>query len=154
MPQLGQRLGQLHAEPMQLQIVPVRVVLEQTGGHLRDLRSHRDKVECHDVGSLECRQIAIAEEVRQAQVPSPRLPREGVAVQLRSRVDDIGSGTEDDEIVALAVARPIPIDDGELRDRVGLDAVQPQPQPRPALSFDQFLVRRSVPGSSSIPTGP
>src|SRR5688572_3445974 len=46
MPHLGQCLGQLHTQPMQLEIVPVRVLLEQAGSHLRNLRPHGDQVEC------------------------------------------------------------------------------------------------------------
>src|SRR4051794_20034384 len=44
-PVLGQRLGQLHPEAVQEEVVLVAVLGEQPGGCLRHLRAHRDDVE-------------------------------------------------------------------------------------------------------------
>ncbi len=58
---------------------------------------------------------------------------------------------EHDKVVALAVAGPVPVDHGELRDPVCLDPVQPGAQPGPAFGFDQLLIRDAVTGALETP---
>src|SRR5690606_4101778 len=63
-PVLGERLGHLHAEAVQEQIVLVLVRREQLGGALRDRRAHRHDLERHVV---EIAGVDRPEEVRDAQ---------------------------------------------------------------------------------------
>ena len=128
-PHLGQRLGELHAQAVQLQVVAVGVLLEQPAGHLGDTAPHGDQVERDDVRALGQGQLAVAEEVGQAQVTRPALPREGEPARSRPRVGDLAAGAQHDERVAVAVAGPVAVDHGELGDAVGLDPVQPGPKP-------------------------
>src|SRR4029453_1442382 len=105
----------------------------------------------HDVGTLELGQLPITEEVREAEEAPTGLSREVVAVQLGGRVRHVASWTQHHELVAFAIAGPVPVDHCELCDRIGLDAVQPSPQPRAALGLDELLVGDPIPGALETP---
>ena len=145
MPVLGQRLGELDAQAVQLDVLPVGVGLEELGGGRGDLRAHRHDVEGHDIGAaLGQHGLARSEEVRQAQVPVAVLAREGQPVQLDwlpavlqralPRLRQPGR-VEDHQLVALGPARVVPVDDRGPEQALGVDPVQPHPQPRPTLNL-------------------
>src|ERR1039457_687861 len=99
-PVLGQRLGHLHPETVQEQVVLVLVVGEQLGGLLGDPAAHRDQLEAGPVplpGGLR------AEEVGDAQPRLLGLPGEGephdLAVPALVLVDD--------QVVTLRVGREV-----------------------------------------------
>ena len=62
----------------------------------------------------------------------------------------------DDQVVALADAREVAVDDGGLEQALGLHPVQPHPQPRPALGLDELLVATGRPrrGAARSPHWP
>src|SRR4029453_6245417 len=75
----------------------------------------------------------------------------GLALYFFCWIGDIASQIEHNKVVPLAVARPVPVQHGELSDRVCLDAVQPHAQPGHAFDFDEFLVRNPVTGALQPP---
>ena len=139
-PQLGQRLGQLHGEAVELQVVAVRVRLEQLLRLSRDLRAHRDQLHGQHVGAQLGRLLLVAEEVGEAQVPASALAREREPGDLAGRV----LGRPDDERLSVRVHREVAVDDAEVREAAGLDPVEPHPQPRQRLGLDELLEARAV----------
>ena len=75
-PELGERLGHLDAEPVQQQVVLVPVLGEQLGGRVGHGVAHRDDVER---GVVELARLDRAEEVGDAEVRLDVLAREGEA---------------------------------------------------------------------------
>ncbi len=132
-PVLGERLGQLHRQPVQLQVVAVRVLGEQLPGRLADRRPDRHQLERDHVGLAEDRG-------RKKSARHSRRSRRWRGKVNRSRSSAVL--VQHDQVVALADAREVPVHDGGLQQSLGLRPLQPHPQPRPALGLDQFLVRR------------
>src|SRR5215203_7213008 len=143
-PHLRQGLGQLHAQPVQLQVVPIGVLFEQLRRRLTNGRPHGDQVEGDDVWTLSQGQVTIAEKVCEAQVSWPPLAREGEARHFTARVVDVDTGFMDHDGVALAVARPVAVDHRELGDRGRLDPIEPGSQSWSAFTLDQLLIGRAA----------
>jgi hypothetical protein len=92
-PVLGQGLGQLHGQPVQLEVLAVGVAGEQLPGHLRHPAPHGDHLEGDHV---DLAGLLRPPEVGQAQVPVPTLAREGEAAALVA-----GGAVQHDEVLAL-----------------------------------------------------
>ena len=133
-PVLGQRLGELNGEPVQLEVFAVGVLREQLGGRCRHPRPHGGELERHHIG------LAIGlprgiralrpEEVGQAQPPVAPLPGEGEPLELGLAVRG-----EHDQVVPRTHAPEVPVDHGRLKQPFGLHALQPHTQSRPALGL-------------------
>ncbi len=143
-PHLGEGLRELHRQPMQLEVLAVRVLGEQLGRRAGHRGTHRDELELDHVGPVPLGLGAVAEEVGDAEAPVAALARvhdasDLVVQRLRDRV-------EDDHGVAVRVARPVAVHDRELRDLPGTDPLEPHPEPWPAFGLDQLLVRGVLAG--------
>ena len=103
-PQLGQRLGHLDAEPVQLEVVGVAVLAEELLAPRRHPRAHRDE---HERRVVAVRRLDRPEEVRDAQPRLGVLAREDEARALRRAVV-VG---EDDEVGAVRGDRQVAPDD-------------------------------------------
>src|SRR5215217_7116998 len=143
-PHFRQGLGQLHAQPVQLQVVPIGVLFEQLRRRPTHRRPHGDQVEGDDVWTLSQGQVTIAEEVCEAQVSWPPLAREGEPRHFTARVVDVDTEFMDHDGVALAVTGPVTVDHRELGDRGRLDPVEPGTQAWSAFTFDQLVIGRAA----------
>ena len=138
-PVLRQRLGQLHADAVHLQVVAVAVRGEQLVGEIGDRLAHRHQLERQHINLPGVgRPLARSDEVGDAQEAAALLAREGEPEsfgRIRSRLG------QHDDIVTFRHRREIPIHHrGVGKDAVGGQPVQPVPQPRAAFGFHQFLV--------------
>lgn len=164
MPELGERLGELHDEAVQLVVVAVAVLGEELRGDRVDARARGDELHGQHV---DLAGLARAHEVGEAQVPVAALPGEaesqtigaeqaaGAAVgreqpRMAQHALRIVAVVQDHDVVALG-------DDGEeaVRDRgvehaLAEDAVEPVPEPRPPLALDQLLVARAALAASGL----
>src|SRR5690606_24314414 len=106
---------------------------------LADARADRHDGEADDV---DLAGLLRTEEVGQAQVPVASLAREGEPAALSP------VAVEDDQVVSLADARVVAVDDTRLEQPIGVDAVQQRPQPRSSLGLDELLIRRAILGAT------
>src|SRR5262249_48757427 len=121
-PVLGERLGALDGQAVEVQIVVVAVLLEQPRALARRYGAHRDEREADDVGFA----AALPEEVREAQPAAAGLAREVEAAQFAGGVVRL----EHDQRVALGEARPEAVDDARLERPVLLHARDPVAEAR------------------------
>src|SRR5664279_3359143 len=143
-PHLGQRLCELYGQAVQLEVLPVRVLGEQLTRGARHRRPHGDELELDHVRPVLLGLFTVAEEVGDAQSAIPALAR--VVDPADLVVERPGLGVEDDDRVAVRVARPVPVHDCELRDLLGADPLQPHPQAWAAVALDELFVRRVLAG--------
>ena len=123
-PELGQRLGELDRQAVDLEVIAVVVRREQLVGEVRDRGPHGDELEGQDVdGSLGLATLLGGQEIRDAQEPSPLLAGEGDPVQhLRVRTR-LGQHTD---VLAVGVGREVPVDhSGVGQDSLGGKTVDP-----------------------------
>ena len=139
-PHLGQRLGQLHRQAVQFEIVPEGVACVHLRGLLRDPRAHGDKLQRQRVGAQLRGLRGVPEEVGQAQPAVAGLPGELETRHLALRVGCV----PDDQGLALGMAREVTMYDGELTKPVGLHTVEQTPQPRASLGLHEFVVGRAA----------
>ena len=142
MPVLRQRLGQLHADAVHLQVVAVGVGGEQLVGEVRDRASHRHELERQDI---DLSGFVARSRDRMKSAMHRNRPRcwRGNVNRNRSGASGLGPG-EHDDVVALRHRREVPVHHrGVSEDAVGRQPVQPVPQARSAFGLDEVLVRRS-----------
>ena len=120
-PVLGERLGELHGQAVQLQVVAVGVVREELVGRLGDPGADGDDLEADDVGLAG---LLGPEEVGQAQPAAAALAREGEAGALGAVL------VQHDQVVALGHAREVAVDDGRLEQTRRSAAVSSSPRSR------------------------
>src|SRR3954471_10832343 len=119
-PVLRERFGELHGQPVQLQVVTVGVASEQFCSDLGHLGADSNQLERDDIYLAG---LFGPEEVGQAQEAVASLPREGEAHPLRPVV------VQHDQVVALGHAREVAIDDTRVKYVLGLHPLEPHPQP-------------------------
>ena len=120
---------------MQLEILAVRVGLEEFVGGVSHPASHRDQLHPKDVRPVLFHLLPIAEEVGEAQLAVAPLAGEREAGELASEVVRV----MDDEGLVLGVHREIPVDDTEVGDVLRLDAVGPHPEARECLLLHELV---------------
>ena len=140
MPVLGERLGQLHADAVHLEVVAVGV-----GGEQFVARSRRSAGPWSPAGTAtrrpdRSRRRGRADRKKSARHRNRSRCWRGKVNRKRSAASGVGLG-EHDHVVALGHRREVAVHDGGvLQDAVGAQPVEPVPQPRPALGLHQLLV--------------
>src|SRR5262249_31198288 len=143
-PVFGQRLGELHGEAMRLEVVAVRVGLEQLVRELADPGADGDDRERDDIILSG---VFAPEEVGQAEPPVAPLSWE---------VNSLASGpgpAKAEEVAPLGPAGVVAVDDGRLQHALRLETVEPVTQPGPPVGLHKLFVRGplAAPGTAQAP---
>ena len=144
-PVLGQGLGHLDRDPVQLQVLAVAVVGEQLGRRLRGGQAHGDDVHADHVGLARGDR---PEEVGDAQPPVAALAGEAEADPLAA------VAVPDDHVVAVAVAGEVAVDDRRAQDLAGDGLVQQGPQAGPGLGLQGVAPGLLAAGRAQLPLAP
>ena len=143
MPVLGERLGELHADPVHLEVVAVGRRRRTTRSRSRRSRAaHRHQLQRQHIGAVHLdRPLAGGDEVGDVEEPRTLLARELEAHAHRSR----RSGSVSTHRVAVTTAGKQPYTTAAWAVIPGGEPVDPVPQPRPAPRSPRGPVARPSP---------